>query len=211
MKVNEIFLSINGEGPYVGFPATFIRLAGCSLRCSYCDTEYARDKEAGEEMDIEDILDRVSEYGCHNLTITGGEPLEHPEVLPLIERLLDAGYDISIETNGAQPIDALVDLPVQIIMDYKCPSSGMEEHMRRENLGLLRCSDCVKFVVGTEEDMRRMVEVMENSIASPYVSPIFGKIDPQDIVGFILDNKLFDYTVQLQLHKIIWDADTRGV
>ena len=216
MKVVEIFKSIDGEGKRAGLPTTFIRLYGCNLNCSYCDTRYGCENDNYIVMSIKRILDRVKDLDCQSITITGGEPLIHPGIEKLINALYKAGYWINVETNGTQNI-----FPYRsnyrsgrlfFTVDYKCPSSGMTEKMNC-NFEYLNEDDVLKFVVGSQDDMVSALEFLEahNIKTNVYFSPVFGKIEPVQIVDFLIENKLNDCKVQLQLHKIIWNPEERGV
>ena len=225
MKVVEIFNSIEGEGIRAGLPATFIRLYGCNLDCSYCDTRYASQKYADQDgngyttMSVNEIINSVSGYGCLNVTITGGEPMIHPGFDKLVKRLAMLGFSVNVETNGtcAVPEEYRFGLEswddVFFTMDYKCPSSGMEHRMSVVRTDTLRSKDVLKFVVGSKEDLDEMVNVIDSLECSPhiFVSPVFGQIKPADIVDYLLKHRLFDCRVQLQLHKLIWAPDERGV
>lgn len=216
MKINEIFLSIEGEGLRAGLPATFIRLFGCNLVCSYCDTMYSctltDDSASYQEMSIEAVMEKVTEFECPNITITGGEPLIHPEVYDLIQELVNHNYWVNVETNGSI-VPAFRHPYLFYTMDFKTLSSGMSNRMSMDALNSLSPKDALKFVVGSKEDMEQAVQVLYDIEAEPqvYFSPVFGQIDPQEIVKFLLDNKLYASKVQLQLHKIIWDPNKRGV
>lgn len=221
MKVVEIFKSIEGEGVRAGLPVTFIRLYGCNLRCEYCDTKYSYD-EANEEnahpyctMTIEQIIEAVMRFGCQTVTITGGEPLIHSGIEKLIDLLLMIGCEINIETNGTRPVPHKYKNEKRVIvtMDYKCPGSGMNDHMERYPFDTLRNWDVLKFVVSDERDLDKMVEALETLETTPsvFVSPVFGKIEPAQIVEYLLSHQLYDVRIQLQLHKFIWDPDQRGV
>ena len=223
MKVVEIFNSIEGEGIRAGLPATFIRLYGCNLDCSYCDTRYASQKYADQDgngytiMSVNEIVNNVDIYGCLNVTITGGEPMIHPGFEELLNRLVDDGYYVNVETNGTVPVPERYTriykgAPVIFTMDYKCPSSGMEKAMNMDVIKTLRYRDVLKFVVGCQKDLEAMLEVVE-VVETPqiFVSPVFGQIEPSEIVDFILEHKLYNCRVQLQLHKFIWSPDKRGV
>lgn len=210
MKVNEIFYSIEGEGIRAGMPCTFIRLFGCNLHCSYCDTRYACEGNDYEDMSIADIMEKVKSYGCPNITLTGGEPLMHTDSGDLIKTLVQNGYKVNIETNGT-----IIPKHFNVLytVDFKTISSGESDKM---NLGAFRClteDDVIKFVVGSIEDMeqaRRFIE--DNNIrANVFVSPIFGKIKLEDIANYLTENKLHNWRMQLQMHKYIWKPDTRGV
>lgn len=213
MRVNEIFYSIDGEGIRTGELAVFIRLAGCNLRCSYCDTEYALSKKDGTEMCVVEILNEVNQYGCKNVTITGGEPLIHKGIEELVDLLTEYGYEVNIETNGSVDIRPFLDRNVIITMDYKTPSSGEEEKMLIGNIERLRENDVLKFVVGTEEDLEATREIicMADIKAYKYISPVFGQINPKDIVEYMKKYKFEKTRCQLQLHKIIWNPNERGV
>lgn len=216
MKVVEIFESIDGEGICVGFPVTFVRLYGCNLRCSYCDSMYACEGNGYTEMYIEDIMKQIEEYGHPRVTLTGGEPLIHPDVKLLIQEILAAGYKLNIETNGAVDIDPFNKKKnVIITLDYKCPSSGMEAFMHLSNLDQLDKHDVLKFVVGSPEDLEKAKEIiLEYELQGKcniYFSPVFGSIEAKDIVEFILREHLEDVRMQLQIHKFIWEPDRKGV
>ena len=204
MKVIEIFSSIDGEGITAGYPAVFIRLAGCNLRCSYCDTQYSYD--GGKEMCPEEIVDKVMSFGIRRVTVTGGEPLIHKE------------------TNGSVDVRQVVDLIEDSItsedmrnlfftIDYKLSCSGQQNKMCFNNFKNKREEDIIKFVVGSKEDLEQTRVVCElcGLKDKVFISPVFGKIQPSDIVQFILDNHMDFARVQLQMHKIIWDPDKRGV
>ena len=221
MKVVEIFKSIEGEGVRAGLPVTFVRLYGCNLRCEYCDTKYSYD-EANEKnpypytvMTAAEIVKAVMERECPNVTITGGEPLIHPGIEKLIDLLLFVGCEVNIETNGTRPVPYKYKDEKRIIftMDYKCPGSGMNDKMERYCFETLRDWDVLKFVVSDEKDLDKMIEVLETLEATPsvFVSPVFDKIKPTQIVEYVLNHHLHDVRVQLQLHKFIWDPDKRGV
>lgn len=218
IKVSEIFRSIDGEGIRTGYPATFIRLFGCNLNCSYCDSSYATSGNDYIEMSILDILDRVEYLGLRRITLTGGEPLSCHQCFNLVHELTSNGYEVNIETNGSLSILPYV-FPrkytknIIVTMDYKCPSSGMEDQMYQNNLDILRSQDVLKFVVGSKLDLDTVVNIIRDHDikANIFVSPVFDKIDPKEIVEFILSNKIENVRVQLQLHKIIWNPDMREV
>ena len=210
MKVVEIFNSIEGEGIRAGLPCTFIRLYGCNLHCSYCDSRYAC--EGGEYivMSIEEILEAVGQWSCKAITVTGGEPLMHSGIDELLTRLCHLGYDVNVETNGSQ-IPTVFGITYTV--DFKTLSSGMSEYMNDGAFQVLQHTDVVKFVVGDEEDLNQALEFMETSKcrAQVFVSPIFGKIQASEIVEYIQRHKLWNWRVQLQMHKYIWDPNQRGV
>lgn len=216
MYVNEIFHSIDGEGLRTGELAVFIRLSGCNLNCSYCDTKYALKSNVGIKMTIDEIINEVEKYQCKNITLTGGEPLHNKESHGLINCLIKKGFKVNIETNGSIDITDYVGKCL-ITMDYKLPSSGMEKYMLLSNLEKLTENDCLKFVT-SEEDLSKIEEILStyNIKSYIYISPIYNQIEPYKIVDFmkkmnsegINTSKL---RVQLQLHKIIWAPDKRGV
>lgn len=219
LKVCEIFQSINGEGTRAGQPAVFVRLAGCNLNCSYCDTKWANGPDAPcEEMTAREIHEKVSAYGIRCVTLTGGEPLLHKHVDELLSELCgDDKLSVEIETNGSTDVsiaDKMKNRPL-LTMDYKLPSSGMEKAMRLENYALLRSEDTVKFVCGSRSDLEKAAEIIEKykliGRCHVYLSPVFGEIDPKDMVSFMLERKLNGVNLQLQLHKFIWDPNEKGV
>lgn len=216
-KVNEIFVSIDGEGVRTGLPTVFIRLYGCNLKCSYCDTRYSCENSEYTEMTLMDILEQVLSYGVPRVTLTGGEPLIHEGVKDLINSLVVNGIEVNIETNGAVDLSDFWEFryssKVIITMDYKCASSGMEDKMKLWNLKLLQPKDVIKFVVSNYNELEKMEYILEESEckAQPYVSPVFGAIEPKELVEYVLDNKLNNVKVQVQLHKIIWNPNMRGV
>lgn len=207
LKVHEIFTSVNGEGPSSGELATFIRLSGCNLQCSYCDTLYAN---TGQEMTASNVYDACVEAGASNIVITGGEPmLWWRELKDLVEKL-SFGFQVDIETNGSIDITLLGKGP-RYIMDYKLPSSGMEDRMNMSNLAALRESDVLKMVCGTEEDITKALEIAKKVNCKVYLSPVFGQIEPVRLVERLKEEMLNGVAVQLQIHKIIWPEDMRGV
>ena len=217
LVVNEIFGSIDGEGIRTGELATFIRLAGCNLRCSYCDTDYSLSIKDGKEMTIDEILDQVKGIGYQNITLTGGEPLIHKNVEKLIDILIENGYKVNIETNGAVDITPYISKNLLITMDYKTNSSGMMKYMINKNLSLLRSYDVFK-IVCNKDDFSDIKDILRNNDIKSYIylSPIFNEIQPSELVDFLkeLHNEGFDTSkirIQIQLHKIIWDPNKRGV
>ena len=216
MKVVEIFTSIEGEGKRAGQPVVFIRLYGCNLNCSYCDTPYSHltESDKAKEMTVDQIVQEVILTGLTGVTITGGEPMIHEDIIELINELTHIGKDVNVETNGTVPFPEEPDdlFRMFFTMDWKCPSSGMNDMMSMENVNTLRGRDVLKFVVGTDEDLLEMERVISEMKSSPmvYVSPVFGKIEPKEIVEFVLERGL-DVRVQLQLHKFIWPPEQRGV
>ena len=219
MKVVEKFISINGEGTRAGEPAVFLRFKGCNLRCSYCDTKWANEVDcAYEERTPEELAAYVKGTGITNVTLTGGEPLLQKEMRKLLDLLLADGTNrVEIETNGSVSIENLAKSEYRPVftMDYKLPESGMEQAMDCGNFEYLIYDDTVKFVVGSRNDLLRALEVMEQyqlrERCHVYLSPVFGKIDPADMVKFMKKNQLNGVRLQLQLHKFIWNPEKRGV
>lgn len=215
LLVNEIFGSIDGEGLRTGELATFIRLTGCNLRCRYCDTAYAFNE--GELLTIEEILNKVSNIGYKNITLTGGEPLLSKNSYKLIEELIKNNYNVNIETNGAIDITPLLDKNVLITMDYKTKSSNMNDKMKKSNIINLRENDVLKIVCNKNDfdDITNLLK--ENKIKSYiYLSPIFNEIEPSELVDYLKDLhkkgiKTDKIRIQIQLHKIIWNPNKRGV
>jgi 7-carboxy-7-deazaguanine synthase len=215
-NIVEIFDSIDGEGKRTGYMATFVRLAGCNLRCSYCDTGYALSvKDAVENLTEEELLKRIHAYPWKRITLTGGEPMLYP-IQHLCEVLSSEGYDVNIETNGAVPLFDKRPSGVFYTMDYKCTGSGMKKYMNLNNLARLDSKDVLKFVVESQEDLDDMKRVIHtyfqrDDVPQFYVSPVWGKIQPAELVEYVRNNKLSNVCVQVQLHKIIWDPNMRGV
>lgn len=210
LKVNEIFKSIQGESTYAGLPCTFIRLAGCNLRCTYCDTNYAFYN--GEELSDETIIAKIEEYGVKCVEFTGGEPLLQEETPKLLKTLLDKGYNVLIETNGSICIGCL-DKRLNIIMDYKTPKSGMSERMRPKNFDFLKKTDQIKFVLMDRSDYEwAKAEIVKNKLHERFdnilMSPAYGELSPQSLVNWVLNDNI-PVRVQLQIHKYIWAPDER--
>ena len=220
MKVAEKFISINGEGTRAGELAVFVRFVGCNLRCTYCDTMWANEPGCPyEEMTPAQICDYVRSTGISNVTLTGGEPLLQKQMEELIGQLIrGCGVRVEIETNGAIDLRPFAQIPEgrpSFTMDYKLPSSGCEDRMITENFSVLQAQDTVKFVSGSREDLERATEIIEEygllDRCYVYFSPVFGKIEPAEIVDFMLENKLNKARIQIQMHKVIWDPNARGV
>lgn len=218
IKVVEVFHSIEGEGKRAGQLVNFVRLAGCNLRCSYCDTSYATSRNDGEWWNIEELADRAS-YGSRRVTLTGGEPLLQDNAMVLIDAMLNRELEINIETNGTIPLDMVIAKfgagSSFVTMDVKSPSSGMKRFNRIGNLNILRPNDVVKFVVGSKEDLAYMDDVMRPFEFNPkfhwYISPVWGQIDMQDIVQHMKEHRYWNAKIQVQMHKIIWNPEQRGV
>ncbi|MGN1480821.1 putative 7-carboxy-7-deazaguanine synthase QueE [Porcipelethomonas sp.] len=216
--IAEKFVSINGEGRKAGQPAVFIRFKGCNLNCSYCDTLWANfDDCPAEIMTADEILNYIQSTGIKNVTLTGGEPLIQPGIYELVDLLCQSSLSVEIETNGSDDISDFRKLKIMpsFTLDYKLPSSGMENFMDMKNYNFLTENDTVKFVCGSYEDLEKALDIIEKKKlvkkCAVYLSPVFGQIEPADIVDFMLEHKMNGVNFQLQLHKFIWDPDKRGV
>lgn len=211
LVINEIFHSIQGESSFAGMPCVFVRLTWCNIRCTYCDTAYAF--EEGAPMSVDEIVAKVASFGCRRVEVTGGEPLFQPGVHALMERLCDDGYEVLIETGGSLDISG-VDPRVRRIVDFKCPSSGMEKKNLWRNAAALAPTDEVKFVIGDRADYEwSKARIAEHGLAGRcpiLMSVVFGKLEPVELAGWILEDRL-DVRFQLQMHKYIWDPEKRGV
>ncbi len=211
LKVNEIFYSIQGEGTAAGLPCIFVRLTYCNLRCTYCDTEYAFYE--GEDKSVEQIITHVRSFGCNLVEITGGEPLMQEESKRLMEKLCDEGFEVLLETGGSLPIGK-VDRRVKVILDFKCPTSGMEKKNLYSNIDSLKLTDEVKFVIGNREDYdwtKNLIAKYDlDKKAIILFSTVFGKIEFDTVVSWILKDNL-NVRFQLQMHKFIWNPEKRGV
>jgi 7-carboxy-7-deazaguanine synthase len=224
LLISEIYKSIQGESSYVGLPCVFVRLTGCDLRCSFCDSVYSF--TGGTKMSLDEILKRISELDCALVEITGGEPLLQKNVLPLMQKLCDSGKTVLIETSGAHDISK-IDPRVIRILDLKCPSSGECDRNKMENLHHLKSKDELKFVIGSREDFewaRDSVQKynLSQKVSTILFSPVFktaafpGQIkghsgqDSKQLVEWILEEKL-PVRMQLQIHKFIWEPTQRGV
>ena len=210
LEVSEIFHSIQGESSWSGQPCVFIRLTGCNLRCAYCDTSYAY--EQGRFMEIPEIVERVRRLRCDLVEVTGGEPLIQAETPSLIVGLLDAGHTVLLETNGSIDI-GVVDPRCVRIMDIKCPSSGMAGQNDLRNLKKLGVQDELKFVIASREDYqfaRDLLSTLPAAQCKINFSPVFGSLAPRSLAQWILEDHLA-VRLNLQLHKIIWGPEARGV
>ena len=216
-KVVEKFISINGEGSKAGQLAAFIRFQGCNLNCSYCDSKYANSDDAKYSlMTEEEIINYLNENKIKNVTLTGGEPLLQKNIKSLIFELLKLNYNVEIETNGSVNIKPFIsDLRPIFTLDYKTPSSLMENYKNEKNYNYLTKDDVVKFVVGNQKDLITAKNIIDKydliNKAQVYFSPIYGQIDPKEIVAFMIENQLNGVNFQLQLHKYIWNPNMRGV
>ena len=234
-RVVEQFISINGEGRRAGQLALFVRFAGCNLNCAYCDTKWANEAEVSYcEYTIDELYQMIKESKVKNITLTGGEPLIQPNMDSLLKRLReDASLRIEIETNGsvdiqpflldtqsddiqAHSVKSTVEDNVSFTLDYKTSVSRMEDRMHMDNYVNLRTQDTVKFVVGSIRDLEKAKSIIEDyhlveKGCGIYLSPCFGEIHPSEMVDFLVEHRLNDVNVQLQLHKFVWDPDKRGV
>jgi 7-carboxy-7-deazaguanine synthase len=212
LTVNEIYQSIQGESTWAGLPCVFVRLTFCDLRCTYCDTAYAF--YAGSKMTLSEVVAKVLAFDCPLVEITGGEPLLQKNVLPLMKELCDRHKILLIETSGAHDISR-IDPRVHRIMDLKTPGSGESERNRYDNIPHLTKRDEVKFVIGSREDYLWSKEKIQQfdlaaRCGTVLFSPIFGRIEPRAIVEWMLEDRL-QVRFQLQMHKFIWEPETRGV
>ena len=211
LKVNEIYYSIQGESTHVGRPCIFIRLTYCNLRCTYCDTEYAFYQ--GKDIEIPEIMAKIKQWNCNLVEVTGGEPLFQDECIDLLNELTTQNYEVLLETGGSLSIS---NVPIEIvrIVDFKCPSSGMEKKNLWSIVNDLQPHDEVKFVIGDREDFDWAKEMLNkyllNEKCSILFSPTFGKIDPSLIVEWILEGDI-PVRIQLQMHKHIWKSEGKGV
>ena len=218
-NIAETFLSINGEGTHAGQLAFFIRFTGCNLRCDYCDTKWAQEPSATRaHLTAEQIYRQVKESGANNVTVTGGEPMIQPGIGELLALLCrDPELYVEVETNGSVDLSPYLGSAVRpsFTMDYKLSASGMENHMFLPNLPLLTQNDTVKFVCGSISDLERAREVIREYDLTHhtrvYLSPVFGSIQPSDMVEFMKEHHMTGVTLQIQLHKVIWDPDKQGV
>lgn len=214
LRMTEIYCSVQGESTWAGLPCVFVRLARCNLRCRWCDTTFSF--YGGEKQTLGAILEKVRTYNVPLVEITGGEPLAQKECVPLAELLVEAGYTVLIETSGSLPINTLPD-PVVRIMDLKCPDSGMCERNDWSNIGHLRPDrDEVKFVVASRADYEWSRDTvtqynLTERCRAVLFSPVFGEVNPKDVVAWMLEDGLNDVRFQLQMHKFIWPPDERGV
>lgn len=212
LTINEIFHSIQGESTHAGRPCVFVRLTACDLRCSWCDTPYAFHE--GSRMSVDEVVARVREFGCDVVEITGGEPLLQADVYPLMQRLLEDGRTVMLETGGHRSVEHVPAAVIRVI-DMKCPGSGEAAKNHWANLEQLRATDEIKFVIKdrADYDYARVIvlqhELVDRSAAVLF-SPVHGVLDPKLLAQWILADRL-PVRLQLQVHKYIWDATTRGV
>lgn len=212
LTINEIFHSIQGESTHVGEPCVFVRLTACDLRCRWCDTAYAF--HDGRKMSVDAVVEQVVAYDCPTVEITGGEPLLQPDVVPLMERLLAVGKTVMVETGGHRSLAGLPEGVVRV-MDVKCPGSGEAHRNDPANLARLTTRDQVKFVIADRADYefaRDLVarEALATRCGAVLFSPVHGELHPRQLAEWMLADRL-PVRLQLQLHKYIWDPQTRGV
>ena len=209
LKISEIFYSLQGESTFVGLPTVFVRLTGCPLRCTWCDTEYAF--SGGQWIDIDDIIEQVKSYGTPYVCVTGGEPLSQKRCIKLLDKLIENGFNVSLETSGALSL-ANVNDKVTIVMDLKAPGSGEESKNLYENINYIDSKDQIKFVIKDRVDYHWTQDIINryNLIdkCEVLLSPVAGEINPTDLATWILDDKML-VRFQLQLHKILWQ-DAQG-
>jgi len=212
VQVTEIFRSIQGESTYTGLPCVFVRLTGCNLRCTWCDSEYTF--TGGEKMTVEEVLNKVRTWPERLVEVTGGEPLLQKDVYPLMEGLLAAGYRVLLETSGERSI-AQVPREVVKIVDVKCPDSGEGGTFDLANLDYLAAHDQVKFVLASRRDYEFARDFIRahglvGRVAAVILSPVHGRMDLQELAAWILGDRL-EVRFGYQLHKLIWGAEARGV
>lgn len=211
LRVSEVFYSLQGEASTTGRPTTFVRLTGCPLRCSYCDTAYAF--QGGESLSLDQILEKVSAYPAKLVTVTGGEPLAQPECIALLQSLIEAGFSVSLETSGALPIHS-VPSEVSIVLDLKAPSSGEMHRNLYDNISALALKDQVKFVLADRADYdwaRFKISEYEliSRVGEVLLSPVYEALPPRQLADWVLSDGLA-VRVQIQLHKLLW-GDVPGV
>ena len=212
LNLIEIFRSVQGETSLAGLPTTFIRLAQCNLRCTWCDTTYSFGR--GTAYELLDIMSQVKSLGCRYVCVTGGEPLLQPNVLSLLEMLIEADYKVSLETSGSLSTEK-VPAKISIILDIKCPGSQMSHKNLWSNLDILRSHDQVKFVIQNIEDYQYAKDVCKkyqlfDKVEEVLFSPVFGILNPQDLVEWML-NDCLPVRLNLQIHKFIWSPNQKGV
>ena len=218
-SVVEKFISINGESTKAGQLAVFIRFAGCNLNCNYCDTKWANEKDVSHETLTEfEIYDYIKSTGVTNVTLTGGEPLLREDIDKLLRILSsDKNLYVEIETNGSVDIGPFRDISenISFTLDYKLQGSGMEHMMNLDNYEDLTSNDTVKFVVSNKEDLKKAKQIIDEERLTEkcnvYISLVFGRIEPVTIVDFMNENKMNKVNMQLQMLKIIWDPEKKGV
>jgi len=211
LRVNEIFYSLQGESSFAGYPCVLVRLTGCQMRCRWCDTEYAFHE--GAWRTVEEVVEEVGGHRCRLVEVTGGEPLLQPGTLPLLAAFCDRGHQVLLETGGGLDVSG-VDPRVRRIIDVKCPGSGEAANNHWPNLDLLTPRDELKFVLAGEDDYRWAHELIESRRLADrcpiHLSPVHGEVDPAELAAWMMRDRL-PARLQLQLHKLLWGARTRGV
>lgn len=214
MLVSEIFNSIEGEGIRVGLPSTFIRLFGCNLKCDYCDSLYSCEGKDYKEMSINEIMDEVRKFGCKAVTLTGGEPLIHKDVDELLIMLSSNGFEVNVETNGTR-MPTVRNSNIFYTVDFKTYASGVSHLMNKDVFKSLEDKDVIKCVCGSILDLEQSLEFLREvgmqDFKNIFISPVFGQIEPEVLVDFVKTHELWNWRVQLQIHKIIWNPQERGV
>ncbi len=208
LRITEIFYSLQGEARTVGLPTVFVRLTGCPLRCHYCDSEYAF--FGGQRQSLDDILAQVASYRPRYVCVTGGEPLAQPNCLPLLTALCDAGYEVSLETSGAMPVDQ-VDRRVSRVVDLKTPASGEVARNHYDNIPLLTRQDQVKFVICDRQDyewsrMKLDEWQLADRVGEVLFSPSYGQVSPTALAEWVVEDNL-PVRFQMQLHKLLWNDE----
>ena len=212
LTINEIFYSIQGESTYAGRPCVFVRLTGCDLRCTWCDTTYSFNE--GRKMSVDEVMEEIGQYGSPLVEVTGGEPLLQQDVYPLMDRLLESGRTVLLETGGQVDV-SLVPGAVVKVMDVKCPGSGESGRNEWANIDRLGSRDQVKFVIKDRVDYEYARDALarhalDRRCAAVLFSPVHGVMPPKALSEWILEDKL-PVRLQLQIHKHIWGAEVRGV
>jgi 7-carboxy-7-deazaguanine synthase len=212
LVISEIYQSVQGEAAYAGWPCTFVRLTGCPLRCRWCDTVYGF--KGGQDTSFAAVKEQIKAFGVPLVEITGGEPLAQEACIPFMKELVDEGYKVMIETSGSESVEHL-DPAIHIIMDLKCPGSGMEARNHYANLQFLKASDEIKFVIANREDYewaRNLVRMEQlDARFNILFSTAFGLLQPQLLVEWMLEDKLHRVRLNLQQHKYIWKPTAKGV
>ncbi len=214
LSICEIFHSLQGESTHVGRPCVFVRLSGCNLDCSWCDTQYARTQAEATPMSIDEIMEKVDTFSCNLVEITGGEPLLQEETPELIHELINAGYEVLLETNGSRDITPVAPACTRIL-DIKCPGSNQGDSFLWDNLDALTPNDEIKFVVGSKEDYTFARQVIMDHLgrisgSKIHISPVFGQISLETLAAWMVEDNL-KARLSLQQHKLIWHPDQRGV
>lgn len=204
LRITEIFYSIQGESATVGLPTVFVRLTGCPMRCTYCDTAYAF--HGGSKWQQEDILSEIAQYNTRHITVTGGEPLAQPECLDLLRKLCDLGYEVSLETGGAMDISK-VDSRVYIVLDIKTPASAEEPNNTYENLEHIKTGDALKFVICDQADYEWSKRLLDKQKLADrcevFFSPSAEQLPATKLADWIIQDQL-SVRMQVQLHKVLW-------